>query len=35
MLPEARVAAKSDDFAETFRSLAQIFEDARQQLAGR
>ncbi|MFN3823611.1 MAG: HK97 family phage prohead protease [Pseudorhodobacter sp.] len=35
MLPEARVAAKGDEPAETWRSLAQIFEDARQELAGR
>jgi len=35
MLPEARVAAKSDDLAETWRELAQIFEDARRELAER
>ena len=35
MLPEARVAAKSDDLAETWRELAQIFDDARRELAER
>ncbi len=35
MLPEARVSAKGDDLAETWRSMAQIFEDARRDLAGR
>jgi len=35
MLPEARVAAKSDELAETWRELAQIFEDARRELAER
>lgn len=36
MLPDARVAAKGDDpEAETWRSLAQIFEDARRDLADR
>ncbi len=33
MLPEARVAAKGDLPGDTWRSLAQIFEDARRQLA--
>ncbi len=35
MLPEARVAAKSDELAETWRELAQIFDDARRELAER
>ncbi len=35
MLPDARVAAKGDVAADTLRSMAQIFEDARQSLAGR
>lgn len=35
MLPEARVAAKGDDPGETWRDLAQIFEDARRDLAER
>lgn len=35
MLPEARVSAKGEDPGDTWRSLAQIFEDARQELAGR
>lgn len=35
MLPEARVAAKGDSLAETWRSLAQIFDDARRSLAER
>lgn len=35
MLPEARVSAKADGLDDTWRSLAQIFEDARQSLAGR
>lgn len=35
MLPEARVEAKGDALDDTWRSLAQIFEDARQSLAGR
>lgn len=35
MLPEARVSAKGEALEDTWRSLAQIFEDARQSLAGR
>jgi HK97 family phage prohead protease len=35
MLPEARVSAKQDEFGETWRSLAHLFEDARQKLADR
>jgi len=35
MLPEARVAAKSDEMADTWRDLAQIFDDARRELAER
>lgn len=35
MLPEARVQAKGDDLAETWRNLAQIFDDARRELAER
>lgn len=35
MLPEARVSAKADDFADTWRSMAQIFDDARRSLAER
>ncbi len=35
MLPEARVAAKSTDDADTLRDMAAIFEDARRQLAER
>jgi HK97 family phage prohead protease len=35
MLPEARVAAKGDALDDTWRSLAQIFDDARRTLAER
>lgn len=35
MLPEARVAAKSDPVSDVFRTLAAVFEDARRSLAGR
>lgn len=35
MLPEARVAAKSDDVASLMRDLASVFEDARRSLAER
>lgn len=35
MLPEARVSAKGDALDETWRSLAQIFEEARRTLADR
>jgi HK97 family phage prohead protease len=35
MLAEARVAAKADRLAETWQSMAQIFEDARRELAAR
>ncbi|MDP4031636.1 MAG: HK97 family phage prohead protease [Pseudorhodobacter sp.] len=35
MLPEARVSAKGDELAETWRTMAQIFEDARRNLAER
>ncbi|MGO4907150.1 HK97 family phage prohead protease [Pseudorhodobacter sp. W20_MBD10_FR17] len=35
MLSEARVAAKGDALADTWRSVAQIFEDARRDLAAR
>lgn len=35
MLPEARVAAKSDPVSDAFRALAAVFEDARRSLAGR
>ena len=35
MLPEARVAAKSDPAADAFRTLAAAFEEARRSLAGR
>ncbi len=35
MLPEARVAAKADELGDTWRSVAQIFEDARRELAAR
>ncbi|QCO54601.1 HK97 family phage prohead protease [Pseudorhodobacter turbinis] len=35
MLPEARVAAKNDELADTWRGVAQIFEDARRELAAR
>lgn len=35
MLPEARVSAKGDEPVDAWRSLAQIFEDARQEWAGR
>ncbi|MDP3959833.1 MAG: HK97 family phage prohead protease [Pseudorhodobacter sp.] len=35
MLLEARVAAKSDELADTWRELAQIFDDARRELAER
>jgi hypothetical protein len=35
MQPEARVAAKSDELAEIWRNMAQIFEDARRELATR
>ncbi len=35
MLPEARVAAKSDAVSDAFRELAHVFEDARRTLAER
>ncbi|EKD59453.1 MAG: hypothetical protein ACD_54C01333G0001, partial [uncultured bacterium] len=36
MLPEARVSAKGDDpDAEVWRSMVQLFDEARQSLAGR
>ena len=35
MLPGARVAAKNDELGDTFAGMAQIFEDARRELAAR
>ena len=35
MLPDARIAAKADAWTESFADLAQIFDDAREALAGR
>ena len=35
MLPEARVAAKSDDLSAALRELAGVFDEARRSLAGR
>jgi uncharacterized protein len=35
MLPEARVTAKGDERADTWRSMVQLFDDARRELAAR